>query len=209
MIVSQVLCNRVNFVAWSGLNALIVSLECLPLLLQWMWHSENLDDLNGGGWGGIYSFNHYSSRCCRWRTGQSCGAPDNPVVHRTILCWLSGACHDSAPLRFGAVDLWSSLSSSCTGQSGGTPDMFGAFWLRNSDFWLLHCALLLFTQLTVGTFDRCSIGSPDTIWCTPDSPVNYSRVALWETREWPVGKVLDLGTEQCLVHTGQCPVRHW
>jgi hypothetical protein len=26
--------------------------------------------------GGIYSPNHYSSRCCRWRTGQSGGALD-------------------------------------------------------------------------------------------------------------------------------------
>jgi hypothetical protein len=34
-----------------------------------MLSSENLDGLNGGGLGGIYSPNHYSSRCCRWRTG--------------------------------------------------------------------------------------------------------------------------------------------
>jgi hypothetical protein len=42
-------------------------------------------------------------------------------------CSLSGACHVNTPLGFGAVDRWSPLSCSCTGQSGGTPDMFGAF----------------------------------------------------------------------------------
>jgi hypothetical protein len=34
MILSQVSSNRVDFGAWSGLNALVVSLEWLPLLLQ-------------------------------------------------------------------------------------------------------------------------------------------------------------------------------
>ena len=32
------------------------------------------------------------------------GAPDSPVVHRTGYCSLSGACHVSRPLWFGAVD---------------------------------------------------------------------------------------------------------
>jgi hypothetical protein len=32
--------------------------------LEWRWL------------GGIYNPNHYSSCCCRWRTGQSGGAPD-------------------------------------------------------------------------------------------------------------------------------------
>jgi hypothetical protein len=30
--------------------------------------------------------------------------PDSPVVHRTWHCSLSGACHVSRPLGFGAVD---------------------------------------------------------------------------------------------------------
>jgi hypothetical protein len=55
------------------------------------------------------------------------GAPDSPVVHRTGHCSLSGVCHVSTLLGFGAVDRWTSLSCSCTGQSGGTPDMSGAF----------------------------------------------------------------------------------
>jgi hypothetical protein len=32
------------------------------------------------------------------------GAPDSPVVHRTGHCLVSGACHVSSPLWFGAVD---------------------------------------------------------------------------------------------------------
>jgi hypothetical protein len=47
--------------------------------------------------GGIYSPNHYSSRYCRWRTGQSGGAPDRAL-------FIVGACHVSTPLGFGAVD---------------------------------------------------------------------------------------------------------
>jgi hypothetical protein len=46
------------------------------------------------------------------------GASDSPVVHRTGHCSVSGACHVSGPLGFGAVDRWSPLSCSCTGQSG-------------------------------------------------------------------------------------------
>ena len=32
------------------------------------------------------------------------GAQDSPVVHRTGHCSVSGACHVSGPLGFGAVD---------------------------------------------------------------------------------------------------------
>jgi hypothetical protein len=55
------------------------------------------------------------------------GAPDSQVVHWIGHCSLSGACHVSTLLGFRAVDRWSPLSCSCTKQSGGTPDMSGAF----------------------------------------------------------------------------------
>jgi hypothetical protein len=42
--------------------------------------AENLDALNGGGWG-IYSHNHQNRR---WGGLLSMGAPDNPVRHRTL-----------------------------------------------------------------------------------------------------------------------------
>jgi hypothetical protein len=51
--------------------------------------------------GGIYSPNHYSSR---WMTALLMGTLDSPVVHRTQYCSLSGVCHISRPLGFGAVD---------------------------------------------------------------------------------------------------------
>jgi hypothetical protein len=51
--------------------------------------------------GGIYSPNHYSSH---WLTSLSMGTLDSPVVHRTLHCSLSGECHVSRPLGFGAVD---------------------------------------------------------------------------------------------------------
>jgi hypothetical protein len=57
-------------------------------------------------------------------------------------------------------------------------------------------------QSTVGAVDRCFAGSPD-------SSVNYSGATPGKTRERPVDEVLGLGTEQCPVHTGHYPVRHW
>jgi hypothetical protein len=50
------------------------------------------------------------------------------------------------------------------------------FAALTSDFCTVR--FLLFTQSTIGAFDRCSVGSPDTVWCTPNSPVNYSGASL-------------------------------
>jgi hypothetical protein len=86
--------------------------------------------LKGWLWG-IYSLQPLPSR---WLFLLSMGTQGSPVAHRTGHCSLSGACHVCAPLGFGAVDRWSPLSCSCTGQSGGTPDMSGVFLLLCSDF---------------------------------------------------------------------------
>jgi hypothetical protein len=51
--------------------------------------------------GGIYSLQPLPSR---WLTLLSMGALDSPVVHRTLHCPMSGACHVSQLLGFGAVD---------------------------------------------------------------------------------------------------------
>jgi hypothetical protein len=70
-----------------------------------------LDQMNGG-WLGIYSPNHQSSR---WWRLLSYGAPDSPVHPRT----LSGAPATSPGrwiLTVGASDIWA------TGQSGVAPD---------------------------------------------------------------------------------------
>jgi hypothetical protein len=78
-----------------------------------MWSSENLDSLNSGGWEVFIALTSIPSVVVD-------GAPDSPVVHRTWHYSVSGACHVSCPLGFGAVDRWGPLSSSCTGQSGAS-----------------------------------------------------------------------------------------
>jgi hypothetical protein len=129
------------------LNALIVSLECLPLLLQWMWSSENLDDLNGGGWG-IYSLQPLPSR---WLS----------MAHRTVR-WCTGQ---------GTVHIWCLPHQQTIGVWSSWPLKSFVFLLHRtvwciltSHLWLLTstlCTFLLFMQSTVGVSDRCSIGSPD------------------------------------------------
>jgi hypothetical protein len=90
--------------------ALVLNEKCRRLgWLEWRWLE------------GIYSLQPLPSR---WLS----------MAHRTGYCSLSGACHVSRPLGFGAVDHWSLLSSCCTRQSGGTPDISGAIWLWCSDF---------------------------------------------------------------------------
>jgi hypothetical protein len=119
--------------------------------------------------GGIYSPNHYSSRCCRWRIGQDTvqcpvhatsatrwgferlivgvlcpvAAPDSPVAHQTCPV-RSDFLSNFGPhtVHLFAVDRWRRLS-------------------------LLH-------WLT------------GHVRCTPDCPVNYSGARLWKTQERPV-----------------------
>jgi hypothetical protein len=62
-----------------------------------MLSSENLDDLNGGGWGVFIAPTTILSVAVD-------DAQDSPVVHRTWHCSGSGACHVSCPLGFEAVD---------------------------------------------------------------------------------------------------------
>jgi hypothetical protein len=78
------------------------------------------------------------------------GAPDSPLRHRTATVHCPVRATSAQPLGFGAVDRWRRLSSSCTGQSGATPDS-----LVPSDFCTLTSAFALlpqnaFLQSTVG-----------------------------------------------------------
>jgi hypothetical protein len=141
--------------------------------------------------GGIYSPNHYSSRCCR--------SPDSPVVHQTCHCSLSGACHVSRSLGFGAVNRWSPLSSSGTGQSGGTPDSpaHSDFAALTSDFCTVH--FLLFTAVDRWPSWLLLRWLTGHVRCTPDSPVNYNGATPRESWERLVCECLGLGTGQCLV----------
>jgi hypothetical protein len=58
------------------------------------------------------------------------------------------------------------------------PDMSGAYWLCCFDFWLLHCALLLFTQSTVEHRWPLLHWHTGHVRCTPDSPMNYNECLL-------------------------------
>jgi hypothetical protein len=199
MILSQVSKQLIWFWSLEGIECFDCIFGVLSLLLYWMWSLENLDGLNGDGWGGIYSLQPLP-RC--WLTLLLTGAPDSPVVHRTWLYSLSGACHVSSLLGFGAVDRWSHLSSCGIRQPGGTPDspMCSDFVALTSNFCTAH---FYFSRQAIVDRSRSlfcwHIGH---VRCTSDSPVNYSEAPPWETREWLVREVLDLGT-------GQCPVRHW
>jgi hypothetical protein len=62
-----------------------------------MLSSENLDGLNGGGWGVFIAPTTILVVAVD-------GTPDSPMVHRAWHCSVSDACHVSCPLGFGAVD---------------------------------------------------------------------------------------------------------
>jgi hypothetical protein len=129
---------------------LCLVLNALALVLNVL--AENLDALK------CCSPNHQSGRwgkaAVEGRTGQS----DAPATSPNR--WVP---------TVGASNIWA------TGQSGGAPDrsysLSGAPSGACSDFCArsctVHCRLF---QTTVGAVSRCSAG-------TPDSPVNYSRLA--------------------------------
>jgi hypothetical protein len=133
--------------------------------------------------GGIYSPQPLPSR---WQRLLAIGAPDSSVHHQTATMHCPAHATSAQPLRFRAVDRWRRLSSSCTGQSGATPDS-----LVPSDFCALTSAASLFT--TVALHGRpLARREPLFRWFTgqsggtPDSPVNYSGACLQNSREWLV-----------------------
>jgi hypothetical protein len=97
-------------------------------------------------------------------------------AHRTATMHCSVRATSAQPLGFGAVDRWSHLSSSCTGQYGATPDS-----PMPSDFCrgtVHHCSSV---QLIVGAQGVVAPLAHRTVRChtgqsngTPDSPVNYN-----------------------------------
>jgi hypothetical protein len=105
------------------------------------------------------------------------GAPDSPVRHRT----LSGAPATSPNSQGSTIG---ALTSGATRQSGGAPDshcsLSGAPSGACSDSaravraLFTHCLLL---QTTVGAVSCCSAWHTGQSGATPDSLVNYSRVA--------------------------------
>jgi hypothetical protein len=95
-----------------------------------------LDYLNGGGWGGIYSPNHYSSHCCRWHTG-----------HSTVHCLVRATSADRWSLERLIVEVLCPLAA---------PDssVCSDFAVLTSNMHTVHCS----SDIAV---DRCSVGSPD------------------------------------------------
>jgi hypothetical protein len=124
------------------------------------------------------------------------------MTHRTWHCSLSGACHVSTPLGFGAVVRWSSLSCSCTGQSGGTPNMSGAFWLCSLTFDFCTCAFSVHAVDRWALGYRCSVGSLDK----PGAHRTVRQIIAERSLEKTESGLLEWcsawGTGQCPVHTG-------
>jgi hypothetical protein len=129
--------------------------------------------------GGIYSLQPLPSY---WLSLLSMGTPDSLVVHQTGTFHCPVCATSARSLGFGAVDRWSPLSYSCTGQSGATPDML----------WLLPCTVH-FWQSTIGTRLPLLSWLTRHVQCTPFSSVNYSRARPRKTREWLVRVELSLG----------------
>jgi hypothetical protein len=89
------------------------------------------------------------------------GTPDSPVMHRTWHCSLSGACHVSCPLGFGAVDYWSPLSF-CGSDSPVAHQTIQC--VLALQLWLPTSALCTFHYSHIrplDAVDRCSVGSAD------------------------------------------------
>jgi hypothetical protein len=120
-----------------------------------MWSLKNLDSLNSGGWGGIYSPNHQNSH---WGGLLSMGAPDSPVRqprHPTV--------------RVLTVSIVGALTSWCTGQSGAAPDRHcslsgapsgAALTLRELSAHCSRCRWPL--ESTVALLSHWSGGKPDS-----------------------------------------------
>jgi hypothetical protein len=98
------------------------------------------------------------------RTGQS-------IAHWTGTVYCSVPCHVSRPLGSIAVDRWICRPLWRARQSSGTLD--SPVRPISLTFWLF---------LTLVTVDRWP-WAHRTVWCTPDSPMNFSRGALSFSQE--------------------------
>jgi hypothetical protein len=142
-----------------------------------------------GGWG-IYSPNHQ-----KWPLGGCLldGAPDSPVPPPRHHCrWI---------LTVGASDLWAHLGVRCT------PDIYCSLsgvpeWARLTSARAERA--LNARQRAVGAEIAVAPESHRTVRCTPDSPVNYSGLAVGVSRSWRVPEAdLPWRTGHCPVYTGQ------
>jgi hypothetical protein len=131
--------------------------------------------------GGIYSPNHYSSRCCWW-------------AHRTVR-WCTGHGIVHCPVRATSADRWGlerlTVKVLCP---LAAPDS-----LVRSDFVVLTFALFIVPPISeVGHWAKLIVDllAHRTVRCTPDSPVNYSGVTLRKPENGQFARCLGLGTKQ-------------
>jgi hypothetical protein len=109
------------------------------------------------------------------REGNSCllspGAPDSPVHHRTQ----SGA--DLLPYlakpTVGALEPLAHRTLSGAHRTVLCPLLAVGSATRRA-------------RIKRPTVAPATVGSPDTVWCTPDNPMNYSRTPLISSREQQV-----------------------
>jgi hypothetical protein len=129
-----------------------------------------LDGLNGGRWG-IYSPNHYTSRCCRW-------------AHQTVR-WCIGHVTVHCPVHATSANRWGlellTVEVLCPLAAPDSP-VCSNFAVLTSDFCTIHSS-------SIRAVDRCSVGSPD-------SPVIFSGVAMGKPESGQFARCLGLGTRQ-------------
>jgi hypothetical protein len=119
----------------------------------------------GWRWLGVFiALNHQNNH---WGWLLSMGAPDSPVRHRTVRC----ASHVTQPLGFGRYRPLEPLSSSGIGQSDAAPDRYCSL----SGAPLTSAAYCSAVTALCSRPLRWRAVAP---LGAPDSPVNYSRVAL-------------------------------
>jgi hypothetical protein len=136
-----------------------------------------------GRWGAVCSMAHQTVRC----------TPDSPVPLPRHHCrWI---------LTVGASDLWARQGVRCT------PDMHCSLsgvpvWARLTSARAERA--LNAWQRAVGAEIAVAPESHRTVRCTPDSPVNFSGLAVGDSRSWRVPEAALLWrTGHCPVYTGQ------
>jgi hypothetical protein len=129
----------------------------------------------------------------RWCTGQSGAHRTCPVPLPRHQChWIQ---------TVGASDLWARLGVRCT------PDMHCSLsgvpvWARLTS--ARAARAFNAPQVAVGAEIAVALELHRTVRCTPDSPVNYSRLAVGVSRSWQVLEAdLPWRTGHCPVYTGQ------
>jgi hypothetical protein len=122
------------------------------------------------------------------------------MAHRTVRCPLPRH-HCRWILTVGTPDLWALLGVRCTPDSycslSGAP-----VWARLPSVRAAHAFIA--PQRAVGAEVAVASESHRTVRCTPDSPVNYSGLAVGVSRSWRVPEAdLPWRTGHCPVYTGQ------